>query len=52
MSGPEMQKSCDEIAPLLVFFACGEVSEQEHAAIQPAGLEGRAGDVPHPHPVS
>ena len=34
MSGPETQKSCDEIAPLLVFFACGEVSEQERAAIE------------------
>jgi len=33
MSEPEVQKGCAEIAPLLVFFACGEVHEEERAAI-------------------
>jgi hypothetical protein len=34
MNMNESQKSCAEIAPLLVFFACGEVQEHERVAIE------------------
>jgi HEAT repeats/Putative zinc-finger len=34
MSGGEQNKPCGEIAELLVFYVCNEVSEQERAAIE------------------
>jgi anti-sigma factor RsiW len=34
MNTQENKKACGEIAPLLVFFACGEVDDQERAAIE------------------
>src|SRR5271156_3742955 len=34
MSSSETLKTCREVSPLLVFFACGEVTEPEHLAIE------------------
>ena len=34
MSMPDSRTSCADIAPLLVFYACGEVQEEERVAIE------------------
>jgi hypothetical protein len=34
MSASETPKTCREVAPLLVFFACGEVTDRERVAIE------------------
>jgi HEAT repeats len=34
MSAPQTPKTCQDVAPLLVFFACGEVTDREHVAIE------------------